>query len=64
MARYHPVSYETEARIRQDEKLANAHRYRQLKTARATRPRPGAPLLRPLLHALHVVVTLLVTARM
>lgn len=59
MARYHPVSYETEARIRQSEKLADAQRQRQLKSARATRP--VAPLLR---HVLHVVAGLLGAGRM
>lgn len=56
MAHYHPVSYETEARIRQTEKLAHAHRDRQAHAARSGRPqpRPGRSLLS---NARHILAT-------
>lgn len=56
MSHYHPVSYETEARIRQSEKLARAQRRRQAHAARTGRPhsRPGRSLLS---NARHILAT-------
>ena len=40
MAHYHPESYQAEARIRQQEKLARARRERQAQLARGAHSRP------------------------
>lgn len=58
MAHYHPVSYETEARIRQQEKLGRARRRRQAQAARAGRShaRPGLSILARLHGGLVTVV--------
>lgn len=47
MSHYHPHSYQTEARIRQQDKLASARHHRQLKALRTGRSplRPALALL-------------------
>lgn len=57
MSHYHPISYETEGRIRQADRLDQAHRHRQVQTARAGREqsRPGRSLLSSARHILATV---------
>jgi hypothetical protein len=50
MSHYHPHSYETEARIRQHDKLASARHHRRLKALRA-----GRSPLRPVLAVLSLL---------
>ena len=63
MAHYHPESYHAEARIRQQEKLAQARRDRQAQIARAGRSRsePEGSSLRARLAHIFVTITAALT---
>lgn len=58
MSHYHPHSYETEARLRQQDKLASARHHRQLKALRAGRSpfRPALALLSLVRHGLVAIL--------
>lgn len=57
MTHYHPISFETEGRIRQGQKLERARRHRHLAaTAARPRPQPGVSLFDRLHGVLSTVV--------
>lgn len=57
MTHYHPVSYETEGRIRQGQKLERARRRRQVSAAAGrSRPQPSVSLFDRLHSILSTVV--------